>query len=120
MDKIICILILLRCIQIRCINVERKWRDFCVGVQCPKHKPTCGVRIGENGIPYCGMFGNDSVPVNIYKNQHGFYRLFSIKSVSILDGFNGWREIKYKSNIMRLKWSNKTSGRLLRVITYAE
>ena len=112
MDKIIYIL-LLQCVEIMCMNVERRWVDLCgENVQCPKLKPSCAL-IKAYGAPYCRKF-NDSIFINLHKNQHGFFKILSIKSINILNGFKGWREMEYKTKL-KLKWSNEMSGRLIKV-----
>ena len=103
MDKIIYTLLLLS-IETMCINVERKWFDSCgKNDQCSKLKPTCGVQIDEYGAPYCRGFENDSILLNLHKNQHGFYRILRIKSINILDGFKGWRKMEYKTKLKMVK-----------------
>ena len=93
MDTSTYILLLLLCIQTSCIKVERKWRDVCGNdVQCSKLKPTCAP-IKAYGTPYCRRFRNKSVLINLYKTQHGFYKISRVKSINILDGYNGWREM---------------------------
>ena len=113
-------MLLLACIETSCIiRVERKWIDLCGNrVQCPKLKPTCAP-IKSFGTPSCKRFENDSILVNLYKSQHGFYKISRVKSINILDGYNGWREMKYKPKL-KLKWTNEMSGRLIRILTSSQ
>ena len=74
-------------IQIKGMKVEQKWFDSCGNdVQCSKLKPSCSVKIGEYGAPYCKRFGNDTILINLYKNQRIPYRVSRIKSIKILNG----------------------------------
>ena len=67
-----------------CMKVKRKWRDSCGnGAQCPKLRPTCAP-IKTYGTPYCRGFGNDTILINLYKNQRIPYRVSRIKSIKIL------------------------------------
>ena len=74
--------------------VKRSTTDFCGGnVQCSKMYPTCAVATERKGVPYCLNF-NGSIVINLDQNQHGYYKFLRIKSVNILNGFNGWCEMK--------------------------
>ena len=86
-----------------CMKVKRKWRDlFGNGIQCPKLRATCAP-IKTYGTPYCRAFGNDTILIHLYKNQRIPYKVSRTKSVKILNGFLGWRNIEHKSEL-RLKW----------------
>ena len=105
MHKIVYILILL-CVQTRCISVERKLTDLCGenGI-CTKFKPTCGVQIDGYGDPKCIKF-NNSLMVNLRQNGRRSYRVSRIKSIKILNGFRGWENLEHETEL-KLKWVYK-------------
>ena len=115
MHKIVFKLILL-CAQTRCINVERKLTDLCGenGI-CTKSKPTCGVQIDGYGCPKCINF-NNSLRLNLRQNGRRSYRVSRIKLIKILNGFRGWENFEYETDL-ELKWVPELSGRMLYINT---
>ena len=115
MDKTIYSLFL-ECIEMECIKVKRKIRDFCgPTVKCSKTEPTCAVSIKSYGIPKCINF-NNSLLVIVKQNERITLKVSQIKSINILNGFDGWHKINHKTEL-RLNWTPEMGGRILWIFT---